>query len=192
MLPAPHNVLRIHKLWGAHVLWSFEIILQPDCMGVWVMGCHERRECMQRLARGMCSEDGSVYFNSSASFSGIWSEDLWFPYSLCSLYYSLDFGVQFSLLLFWLSWTIPVLFLRVSNVCILGFLDFSLRRGKFFPSICLSSLFNLSKSLKFCYNRCHIFTLILGLKKEKLFLTHHVPKAGLLQVIFSKWILTDS
>lgn len=144
LLPAPHNMLRIQKLWGTDVLWSFEISLQPDCMSVWEMGCHERKECMQRPAHGMCSEDGSVYFNSSASFSGIWSEDLWFSYSLCSLYYSLDFGAQFSLLLFWLSWAIPVLFLGVSNVCILGFLDFSLRRGKFFPSVCLSSLFNLS------------------------------------------------
>lgn len=76
LLPAPHNVLRIQKLSGMDVLWSFEISLQPDCTGVWVMGCHERKECMPRPARGMCSEDDSVYFNSSASFSGIWSEDL--------------------------------------------------------------------------------------------------------------------
>lgn len=37
LLPAPHNVLRIQKFSGTDVQWSFEISLQPDCMGVWVM-----------------------------------------------------------------------------------------------------------------------------------------------------------
>lgn len=99
LLPVPqvslHDELRLLRLWGTDVLWSFEMGVQPDFMSVWGLGCHERKECMLRRAYGMCSEDGSIYFNSSASFSGVCNEDLWFPYSLCSLYYCLDLVLHF-------------------------------------------------------------------------------------------------
>lgn len=165
------------------------------------VGCRERKECMLRLARGMCSEDGRVYFHFSTSFSGVWSEDLWFPYFLCSLYYSLDFGAQFSLVILTVlgnsclisqcvkclhSWILRCFFeksqfflLQFASLLYLIFHSKRKREGN------SSSPWN-SKLQWMAYTYHN-----LRLKRET-FLTHHIAKAGLLQVIVTKRVLTDS
>lgn len=86
---------------------------------------------LQSVAHRRCSEVAGFYFNCTAGFSRVWSEDLQFPYPH-DLFIILLTLTLFSLLLFWMSWAIFIFSVCQIFTFLEVFLDFSLGSSKFF------------------------------------------------------------